>query len=53
MGFYLASEMSQKKRYSENAMMTYLEQRSPRIQSSDTKCCETSARKDRRDRSTP
>ena len=39
--------------YSENSMMTCLEQRNPRIQSSDTKCYETSSRKDRKDRSTP
>ena len=51
--FFLASEMSQKKCYSKNSTMTYLEQRNPRIQSSDTKCYETSSRKDRKDRSTP
>ena len=51
--FFFTFEMSQKKSYSENAMMTYLEQRNPRIQSSDTKCYETSSRKDRKDRSTP
>jgi len=52
-GFFFTSERSQKKSYSENATMTYLEQRNPRIQSSDTKCYETSSRKDRKDRSTP
>ena len=51
--FLATSEMSQKKSYSENATMTCLEQRNPRIQSSDTKCYETSSRKDRKDRSTP
>ena len=35
--FFLNSETSQKKSYSENATMTCLEQRNPRIQSSDTK----------------
>ena len=43
MGFFLVSEMSQKKIYRENATMTCLEQRNPRIQSSDTKCQETSS----------
>ena len=33
--------------------MTCLEQRNPRIQSSDTKCYETSSQKDRKDRSMP
>ena len=51
--FFATSETSQKKGYSENATMTCLEQRNPRIQSSDTKCYETSSRKDRKDRSTP
>jgi len=51
--FFVTSETSQKKSYSENATMTCLEQRNPRIQSSDTKCYETSSRKDRKDRSTP
>jgi len=51
--FFLASETSQKKCYSENSTMTCLEQRNPRIQSSDTKCYETGSRKDRKDRSTP
>ena len=51
--FFLPSETSQKKSYSENATMTCLEQRNPRIQSSDTKCYETSSRKDRKYRSTP
>ena len=51
--FFLTSETSQKKSYSENATMTCLEQRNPRIQSSDTKCYETSSRKDRKDISTP
>ena len=51
--FFLTSESSQKKSYSENATMTCLEQRNPRIQSSDTKCYETSSRKDRKYRSTP
>jgi len=51
--FFATSEMSQKKCYSENATMTCLEQRNPRIQSSDTKCYETSSRKDRKYRSTP
>ena len=49
----LASETSQKTSYSENSMMTYLEQRNPRIQSSDTKCYETSSQKDRKDGSMP
>ena len=53
MGFLLASETSQKKSDSENATMTCLEQRNPRIQSSDTKCYETSSQKDRKYRSTP
>ena len=52
-GFFLASETSQKKNYSENSTMTYLEQRNPRIQSSDTKCYETCSQKDRKDRSMP
>jgi len=43
--FFLASETSQKTSYSENATMTCLEQGNPRIQSSDTKCYETSSRK--------
>ena len=47
---FLASEMSQKKSYSENATMTCLEQQNPRIQSSDTKRYETSSREDRKDR---
>ena len=51
--FFATSETSQKKNYSENSTMTCLEQRNPRIQSSDTKCYETSSRKDRKDRSTP
>ena len=51
--FFSTSETSQKKSYSENSMMTCLEQRNPRIQSSDTKFYETSSRKDRKDRSTP
>ena len=51
--FFSASETSQKKSYSENSTMTCLEQRNPRIQSSDTKCYETSSQKDRKDRSTP
>jgi len=51
--FFATTETSQEKSYSENAMMTCLEQRNPRIQSSDTKCYETSSRKDRKDRSTP
>ena len=50
--FFATSETSQKTSYSENATMTCLEQRNPRIQSSDTKCYETSSRKDRKDRST-
>ena len=52
-GFFVACETSPKKIYSENSMMTYLELRNPRIQSSDTKCSETSSQKDRKDRSTP
>ena len=52
-GFFLASETLQKQSYSENSMMTCLEQRNPSIQSSDTICYETSSRKDRKDRSTP
>ena len=51
-GFFLASEMSQKKGYCENSTMTCLEQRNPRIPSSNTKCYETNSRKDRKDRST-
>ena len=51
--FFATSETSQKKGYSENSTMTCLEQRNPRIPSSDTKCYETSSRKDRKDRSTP
>ena len=51
--FFVTSETSQKKSYSENATMTCLEKRNPRIQSSDTKCYETSSRKDRKDRSMP
>ena len=45
--FFVTSETSQKTSYSENSMMTCLQQRNPRIQSSDTKCYETSSRKDR------
>ena len=41
------------KSYSENSTMTCLDKRNPRIQSSDTKCYETSSRKDRKYRSTP
>jgi len=51
MSFFLASETLLKNNYSENSMMTYLEQRNPRIQSFDTKCNETSLEKDRKDRS--
>ena len=51
--FFATSETSQKKIYSENATMTCLEQQNPTIQSSDTKCYETSSRKDRKDKSTP
>ena len=40
--FFATSETSQKKSYSKNATMTYLEQRSLRIQIFDTKCYETS-----------
>ena len=53
MGFFATSETLQKKSYSENPTMICLEQRNPRIQSSDTKCYETSSRKDRKERSTP
>ena len=35
--------------YSEHSMMTCLEQQNTRIQSSDTKCYETSSQKDRKD----
>ena len=53
-GFFLQLlKCPNKKSYSENATMTCLEQRNPRIQSSDTKCYETSSRKDRKDRPTP
>ena len=52
-GFFSTSETSQKKSYSENDAMTCLEQQNPRIQSSDTKCYETSSQKDRKERSTP
>ena len=45
--------MSQEKRYSENSMITFLEQQTARIQSSPTKFYETSSQKDRKDRSTP
>ena len=48
--FFLASETSQKKIYSENSTITYLEQQNPRIYSSDTKCYETNSQKDRKDR---
>ena len=51
--FLATFETSQNKSYIENATMTCLEQRNPRIQSSDTKCYETNSRKDRKDRSTP
>ena len=50
---FATSETSQKKSYSENSTMTCLEQRNPRIQSSDTKCYDTSSQKDRKERSTP
>ena len=53
---FLASETSQRKKkkcYSENATMTCLEQRNPRMQSSDTKCYETSSPKDRKEISMP
>ena len=53
MGFFFFFEMSQKKSYSEDSTMPCLEQQNPRIQSYDTKCYETSSRKDRKDRSTP
>ena len=43
--FFLASKTSQEKSYSKNSMMTCLEQRNPRIQSSDTKCYETAQEK--------
>ena len=47
-GFFLRLlKRHRKKSYSENSTMTYLEQRNPRIQNSDTKCYETSSRKDR------
>ena len=49
--FFCFSNITERS-YSENSMMTYLGQRNPRIQSSDTKCYETSSRKDRKDRST-
>ena len=51
--FFETSETSQKISYSENATMTCLEQRNPRIQSSDTKCYEANSRKDIKDRSMP
>ena len=51
--FFSTHETSQRKGYSKNAMMTCLEQRNPRIQSSNTRCYETSSRKDRKDRSMP
>ena len=45
-GFFLRLlKRHRKKSYSENATMTCLEQRNPRIQSSDTKCYETSSKK--------
>ena len=50
MGFFCDFWNVTEKSYSENAMMTCLEQRNPRIQSSDTKCYETSSRKDRKDK---
>ena len=53
-GFFLQLlKRHRKKICSENSTMTCLEQRNPRIQSSDTKCYEASSRKDRKDRSTP
>ena len=39
--------------YSENSTMTCLEQRNPKIQSFDTKCCETSSKNRRKKISTP
>ena len=57
-GFWLlfvklsASKPSYKKLYSENSMMTCLEQRNPRIQSSDIKCYETSSQNRIKERST-
>ena len=51
--FFVASKTSQTKICRENSMMTFLEQQNPKVQSSDTKCYETSSQKDRKDRSTP
>ena len=51
--FFSTSKTSQKTSYREISTMTCLEQRNPRIQSYDTKCYETSSRKDRKYRSTP
>jgi len=51
--FFRFWNIAKKKSYSENSMMTYLEQWNPRIQSSDTKCNETSSQRDRKERSTP
>ena len=48
--FFVASEMSQNKSYSENSTMTCLEQWNPRIQSSNTKCYETNSQKDIKER---
>ena len=47
--FVLTSETSQENNYRENATMTCLEQRNPRIQTSDTKCCVTSSKKRRKE----
>ena len=50
---FSTSETSQKKSYSENSTMTCLEQQNPRIQSSYTKCCETSSKNRRKEISRP
>ena len=48
-----ASDPWYKKCYSENSIMTYLEQQNPRIQSCDTKRYETNSKNGRKERSTP
>jgi len=53
MGFFFRFWNITEKSYIENSTMTYLEQKNPRIQSSNTKCYEISSQKDRKDRLTP
>ena len=52
-GFFFQLLKCRRKNYSEHATMACLEHPNPRIQSSDTKCYETSSQKDRKERSTP